>query len=80
MSEAVVAAERLKALIERIEKLEDEKKGVSEDISDIYKEAKGEGFDTKAMKTVIKLRQISRDERKHQEALLETYMKALGID
>ena len=72
--------DRLRLLIERIERLEEEKKGISDDIKDVFAEAKAVGYDTKIMKLVIKIRKQSRDDRAEQEALLETYLAALGID
>lgn len=70
---------QLKAIIERIEKLEEEKKAISDDIKDVYGEAKGNGFDVKALRTVIRLRKQDADERQEQETILETYMQALGM-
>ena len=66
---------RLNSLIERIERLEEEKKGISSDIRDIYAEAKGVGFDVKIMKAIIKLRKMNQADRAAQEFLLETYRK-----
>ncbi len=74
-----IAADRLRSLIERIERLEEEKKAISSDISDIYAEAKSAGFDAKIMKTVIKLRKMDSSDRDEQELLLETYCKALDL-
>ena len=70
---------RLNSLIERIERLEEEKKGISSDIRDIYAEAKGVGFDVKNMRTIIKLRKMNQADRDEQEFLLETYRKALNV-
>jgi uncharacterized protein (UPF0335 family) len=70
---------RLNSLIERIERLEEEKKGISSDIRDIYAEAKGVGFDVKIMKAIIKLRKMNQADRDEQEFLLETYRKALTV-
>lgn len=70
---------RLNSLIERIERLEEEKKGISSDIRDIYAEAKGVGFDVKIMKAIIKLRKMNQADRNEQEFLLETYRKALNV-
>ena len=70
---------RLNSLIERIERLEEEKKGISSDIRDIYAEAKGVGFDVKIMKSIIKLRKMNQADRDEQEFLLETYRKALNV-
>ena len=70
---------RLRSLIERIERLEEEKKGISSDIRDIFAEAKGVGFDVKIMRAVIKLRKMNAADRDEQEFLLETYRKALNV-
>lgn len=78
-SENIAADERLRLLIERIERLEEEKKGVSEDIRDVYAEAKAVGYDTKVMRQVIKLRKMRPDDRAEHEAVLETYKEALGL-
>lgn len=75
-----VSADQLRLLIERIERLEEEKKGISDDIKDVYGEAKATGFDTKIMKQIVKLRKKTRDARMEEEALLETYKAALGLD
>ena len=75
-----VSAEQLRLLIERVERLEEEKKGISDDIKDVYGEAKAVGYDTKIMKQIVKLRKKTRDARMEEEALLETYKSALGID
>ncbi len=82
MSETEVggfAADRLRSLVERIERLEEEKKGICSDIRDIFAEAKGAGFDVKIMRAVIKLRKMNAADRDEQEFLLETYRKALDI-
>jgi uncharacterized protein (UPF0335 family) len=73
------AKDQLKSVIERIEKLEEEKKATSDDIRDVYAEAKGNGFDPKALRTIVRLRKMDVDERKEEEAVLETYMHALGM-
>ncbi len=70
---------QLKAIIERIEKLEEENQAISDDIKDVYGEAKGNGFDVKALRTIIRLRKQDADERQEQETVLETYMLALGM-
>ena len=75
-----VSGEQLRLLIERVERLEEEKKGISDDIKDVYAEAKAVGYDTKIMKQIVKLRKKTRDARMEEEALLETYKTALGID
>ena len=76
---ASFARDQLKSIIERIERLEEEKKTTSDDIREIYAEAKGNGFDTKALRTIVRLRKMDTDERREQEAVLETYMHALGM-
>jgi uncharacterized protein (UPF0335 family) len=73
------ATDQLKAIIERIEHLEEEKKAISDDIRDVYAEAKGNGYDVKALRTVVRLRKQDKDERAEQEAILETYLHALGM-
>ena len=73
-----MAADRLKSVVERIEKLEEERKLLQEDIKDIYTEAKSAGFDTKVLRMVIASRKKDQSEWEEQQALLETYMKALG--
>jgi uncharacterized protein (UPF0335 family) len=72
--------EQLRLLIERVERLEEEKKGVSEDIRDVYSEAKAVGFDPKIMRQIVRLRKMTKDDRAEMEAILETYKKALGMD
>jgi uncharacterized protein (UPF0335 family) len=79
MTAARVAKDHLKAFVERIERLEEEKKALSDDIRDVYAEAKANGFDTKALRQVVRLRKIDVEERKEQEAILETYLQALGM-
>ncbi len=73
------AKDQLKAFVERVERLEEEKKALADDIRDVFAEAKGNGFDVKALRTVIKLRRQDINERKEAEAILETYMAALGM-
>ncbi len=73
------ANDQLKAFVERIERLEEEKKTTSDDIRDVYAEAKGNGYDVKALRTIVKLRKQDVDERKEEEAVLETYKHALGM-
>lgn len=74
-----IAVDRLRSLIERIERLEEEKKGIQSDIRDIFAEAKGSGFDVKAMRAVLKLRKMNASDRDEQEIILDTYRKALDI-
>ncbi len=73
-----VAAGQLRSFIERIERLEEEKKGISDDIRDVFAEAKGNGFDTKVMRQVIRLRKKEPAERQEEEAILDLYMSAIG--
>ena len=73
------AKDQLKAIIERIERLEEEKKTISDDIRDVYAEAKANGFDVKALRQVVRLRKQDVEERKEQEAILEVYLQALGM-
>ncbi len=74
-----VAGERLQSFVERIERLEAEKAALAADIREVYSEAKGVGFDPKTMRRVISLRKLESVDREEQEALLETYMAALGM-
>ena len=73
------AKDQLKAIIERIERLEEEKKAISDDIKDVYAEAKGNGYDVKALRTIIRMRKEDPNERAEQETILETYLQALGM-
>jgi uncharacterized protein (UPF0335 family) len=73
------AKDQLKAIIERVERLEEEKKTIADDIRDVYAEAKGNGFDIKALRTVVRLRKQDKQEREEHEAILDTYMQALGM-
>ncbi len=73
------AKDQLKAIVERVERLEEEKKAISDDIRDVFAEAKVNGFDVKALRTIVRLRKIEATEREEQEAILETYMHALGM-
>ena len=79
MADDSVAQDQLRAFIERIERMEEEKAAIAADIKEIYAEAKGNGFDTKIIKTIVKIRKVPAAERAEQEALLETYMNALGM-
>lgn len=74
-----VARDQLRAFIERIERLEEEKKTIADDIKDVYGEAKGMGFDSKILKKVVALRQKDEQERMEEEAILDTYLHALGM-
>ena len=74
-----VARDQLRAFVERIERLEEEKKAIADDIKDVYGEAKAMGFDTKVLRTVISIRKQDQNERMEQEAVLDTYLHALGM-
>ena len=74
-----VAGDRLKSFIERIERLEEEKAALAADVREIYAEAKGEGFDAKVMRQVVRLRKMDSTDREEQEAVLELYKQALGL-
>lgn len=74
-----VAAGQLRAFIERIERLEEEKKTIADDIKEVFAEAKGTGFDTKAMRTIIRLRKKDKAEREEEESILDLYKTALGM-
>ena len=76
---AGVAGDRLKSFIERIERLEEEKRALAEDIKEVYAEAKANGFDTKTLRQVIRMRKLEANERQEQEALLDLYLNALGM-
>jgi uncharacterized protein (UPF0335 family) len=76
---AGVAGDRLKSFIERIERLEEEKRALAEDIKEVYAEAKGTGFDTKVMRQLIKLRKMDKDDLDEQETLLDVYKRAIGM-
>jgi uncharacterized protein (UPF0335 family) len=73
------AKDQLKAFVERIERLEEEKKAIADDIRDVFAEAKATGFDVKALRTVVRMRKQDADERKEHELILETYLHALGM-
>lgn len=73
------AKDQLRAFIERVERLEEEKKTISDDIKDVYAEAKGNGYDVKALRTIVRLRKMDQDERREQETILDTYLVALGM-
>jgi uncharacterized protein (UPF0335 family) len=74
-----VAAGQLRAFIERIERLEEEKKTIGDDIKEVYAEMKGTGFDIKAVRTIIRLRKKDQAERQEEEAILDLYKAALGM-
>ncbi|SFJ68979.1 DUF2312 domain-containing protein [Methylobacterium brachiatum] len=75
-----VAADELKQFLERIERLEEEKTGITGDIKEVYSEAKGRGFDTKTIRKIVSLRKQDHSERQEQAAILEMYCRALGLD
>jgi uncharacterized protein (UPF0335 family) len=79
MAKSGFAKEHLRSFIERIERLEEEKKALADDIREVYSEAKGTGFDTKVMRQVIKLRKMESADRQEQEAMLDLYLSALGM-
>src|ERR1700738_4339984 len=76
---AGIAGDRLKSFIERIERLEEEKRALAEDIKEVYAEAKGTGFDTKIMRQLIKIRKMDKDDLDEQETLLDVYKRAIGM-
>lgn len=80
MSDGNVAAEQLRLFVERIERLEEEKKGLLDDIKDVYLESKANGYDVKTMRAIVRLRKMERNSRMEAEALLETYKSALGME
>lgn len=73
-----IAADRLRSFIERVERLEEEKAAITSDVKEVYAEAKGEGYDVKTMRHVVRLRKMDRADRQEQEALLDLYLSALG--
>ena len=79
MSDGNVAADQLRLFIERIERLEEEKKGMQDDIADVYLEAKSTGYDPATMKTIVRLRKMEKNDRDEKESLLDTYKAALGL-
>jgi uncharacterized protein (UPF0335 family) len=74
-----VAADELRLLVERVERLEEEKKAIADDVKDVYAEAKARGYDTKAVRTIVRLRKMETNDRQEAEAILNTYMAALGM-
>ena len=74
-----VAADELKSFVERIERLEEEKAGIAGDIKDVFAELKGRGFDSKAIRQILRIRKQDHAERQEQEAILDLYMQALGM-
>ena len=79
MAEGSIAADELRLLIERIERLEEEKKAIADDVKDVYAEAKARGYDTKTMRAIVRLRRLETHVRQEAGALLETYKAALGL-
>ena len=79
IAESGVAADELKQFVERIERLEEEKKAIADDIKDVFAELKGRGFDVKAVRSILRLRKQDHSERQEEEAILELYMNALGM-
>ena len=79
MAEGSVAADELRLLVERIERLEEEKKAIADDVRDVYAEAKANGYDTKTMRAIVRLRKLETHQRQEMDALLETYRAALGL-
>ena len=75
----VATDDRLRLLIERVERLEEEKKGIADDIRDTYAEAKAVGYDAKIMRQIVRLRKMNPDDRAEMEAILDTYKAALGL-
>ncbi len=80
VAESGVAADELKQFVERIERLEEEKSGISGDIKDVFAELKGRGFDAKAIRSILRIRKKDHAERQEEEAILELYMQALGMN
>lgn len=78
-SVTAIAVDQLRSIIERVERLEDDKKAITDDIKDVYAEAKGNGYDVKALRTIVRLRKQDADERQEQEAILEAYKASLGM-
>ena len=79
MAKSGFAKEHLRSFIERIERLEEEKKALADDIKEVYSEAKGTGFDTKIMRQVIRMRKLDKADFQEQEAILDLYLNALGM-
>ena len=79
MSYGAIAADQLRLFIERIERLEEEKKGIADDIRDVYAEAKSNGYDVKIMRQIVRLRKMETHDRQEMDAILETYRSALNL-
>ena len=80
MNSTTITGDQLRQILERIERLEEEKKGVSDDIREVFAEAKAMGYDPKIMRQILRLRKMSPDDRQEMEALLESYKAAIGLD
>ena len=78
-SVTATAVDQLRSIIERVERLEDDKKAITDDIKDVYAEAKGNGYNVKALRTIVRLRKQDADEREEQESILDAYKQALGM-
>lgn len=78
-SVTATAVDQLRSIIERVERLEDDKKAITDDIKDVYAEAKGNGYNVKALRTIVRLRKQDADERQEQESILDAYKQALGM-
>jgi uncharacterized protein (UPF0335 family) len=79
MSTEVAAGDQIKSVVERVEVLEAEKRDISESIKEVYTEAKGNGLDVKALRTIVSMRRLDPNERAENETVLETYLKAMGM-
>ena len=79
MADAAPTDDRLRLLIERVERLEEEKKGIADDIRDVYSEAKAVGYDNKIMRQIVRLRKMAPDDRREMETVLDLYKAALGL-
>jgi uncharacterized protein (UPF0335 family) len=79
LAEGSIAADELRLLIERIERLEEEKKAIADDVKDVYGEAKARGYDAKIMRQIVRLRKMETHDRQEMEAILDTYKAALGL-
>ena len=78
-SVTAIAVDQLRSIIERVERLEDDKKAISDDIKDVYAEAKGNGYNVKALRTIVRLRKQDADELQEQESILDAYKVAMGM-
>lgn len=78
-STAKLAGDRIRSIVERVERLDEERKSISDDIRDVYAEAKGNGLDVKALRTIVRLRKMDANERAEQETILDTYLQAMGM-